>query len=590
MPDDEIEEDVNYDDDFEDEGDDDDKDFNGTMSSTRQSFSKSLSKTLGRNSPSAGRNSPTAAAAFMRAAAAPVAEERPSSRELVAGPAGGRGRRQRPPLDTSSSVGYGAPPPVPGGGLNLPPAVTRRTGPLSSQDSAQASTVSAMLNVGDDLRTGSAGSSNGGRVVRGKVSVGSDERPSTGDSGPSPQGSATAAKPAVPMWLQFGNSRPSHSSECNSLLDNKQPASWARGDGGGRGARPGSGRASRPPLSSGDHFGDRDRRAVGGVRDCSPTPRSGEPDADAERKVKRLQQEVQRLSQRLKEADLFSGQDDMLPKFTLEEVEVGCQIAQGGFSSVHHAVWRSTPCALKKIFDPVITDELRSEFENEVRMLRMLRHPHIVCLMAVCRVPPALSVLTEVIGGGSLFELLHQPSYQQRFCIKADPPSVLPVVHQAATALTYMHTMSVAHRDIKSQNVLLTEGTRPVAKLCDFGLARMVSELCTGTMQWAGTACYMAPELFAKKKYTEMVDVFAFGTMLWEVASTEIPHANMDPADIAHRVQKQDGACLPVVHSWPKSLKAALKATMAVEPDKRPPMTSFMRTLEQIMHDFPPPD
>lgn len=575
MPVDEIDdEDVPYDDDFEDE-DGEDQGLDDTMSSTRQSFSKSLSKTLGRNSP--------AAAASTRPATL-MAEERSSSREVVP-PAGGRGRRQRPPLETTGSG------PLGGGGLNLPPAVTRRTAPLNSSEGVAVSSSSAMLHMGEELRTGSAGSSNGGRVVRGKVSVGSDERPNTGDSGPSPQGSTTA-KPAVPMWLQFGNNpaRPSLSSECNSLLDDKPKPTWARGEGGGRGARPGSGRAARPPLSSGDHFGDRDRRGVGGVREASPTPRTGEGDQDAERKVKRLQQEVQRLSQRLKEADLFSGQDDMLPKFTLDEVEIGCQIAQGGFSSVHHAVWRSTPCALKKIFDPVITDELRSEFENEVRMLRMLRHPHIVCLMAVCRVPPALSVLTEIISGGSLFELLHQPSYQMRFCIKADPPSVLPVVHQAATALTYMHTMSVAHRDIKSQNVLLTEGSRPVAKLCDFGLARMVSELCTGTMQWAGTACYMAPELFAKKKYTEMVDVFAFGTMLWEVASTEIPHANMDPADIAHRVQKQDGACLPVVHSWPKSLKAALKATMAVEPDKRPPMTTFMRQLEQIMHDFPPPD
>merc|ERR1740123_1853675 len=94
------------------------------------------------------------------------------------------------------------------------------------------------------------------------------------------------------------------------------------------------------------------------------------------------------------------------------------------------------------------------------------------------------------------------------------------MIYQAAGALAYMHSLDVVHRDIKSQNVLLTEGTRPIAKLCDFGLARMRSELCTGTMQWAGTACYMAPELFAKRRYSEMVDVFAFGTMIWEAGAT----------------------------------------------------------------------
>merc|ERR1719216_421286 len=103
---------------------------------------------------------------------------------------------------------------------------------------------------------------------------------------------------------------------------------------------------------------------------------------------------------------MYSAQDDGLPKFVLDEVDLGCQVAQGGFSSVHHATWHSTPCAIKKIFDPVITEELRSEFENEVRMLRRLRHPNVVTLMAVCRKPPALSFLTEFVGGGTLFDLL----------------------------------------------------------------------------------------------------------------------------------------------------------------------------------------
>eukprot|EP00971_Amphidinium_carterae_P264692 5250645-Amphidinium_carterae.1 len=82
-------------------------------------------------------------------------------------------------------------------------------------------------------------------------------------------------------------------------------------------------------------------------------------------------------------------------------------------------------------------------------------------------------------------------------------------------------------------------------------------------MQWAGTAAYMAPELFAKKRYTEAVDVFAFGVMLWEVLSLEIPHANMDPADIAHRVQHKDVAGLAIAHGWPKGLKALIRACLA---------------------------
>lgn len=307
--------------------------------------------------------------------------------------------------------------------------------------------------------------------------------------------------------------------------------------------------------------------------------------------MKRLQQEIQLLAQRLKEAELYSSQDDGVPIFLLDEVEVGCQIAQGGFSSVHHAVWRSTPCALKKIFDPVITSELRAEFENEVRMLRRLRHPNVITLMSVCRQPPALSILTEYVGGGSLFELLHSPPQARaRDAPDCEPACLLPVIHQSGAALAFLHSMFVVHRDVKSHNVLLTPGLHPVAKLCDFGLARTKSELGTGTMQWAGTASYMAPELFAKKKYSEAVDVFAFGVMLWETVSTEIPHANLEAVDIAHRVQLKDGAGLPIVHSWPKSFKALLKTTLAVQAEDRPTMVATVEQLAQVILDFPPED
>mmetsp|Transcript_84767 Transcript_84767/g.162164 ORF Transcript_84767/g.162164 Transcript_84767/m.162164 type:complete len:514 (-) Transcript_84767:122-1663(-) len=428
----------------------------------------------------------------------------------------------------------------------------------------------------------SGGSFSGRRVVRGRVSVETNDsgtrsgRPGTGDS---------AGRNSRPMWLQHdenmmaGRHLPRHMSPNRSNgvhAGGDAPSRCRSGDfaGGGPSARGGSGRG-RPPTDPSDFDAD---------------IRVGTADGD-QRKIKRLQQEIQRLTQRLKEAELYSSQDDGVPIFLLDEVEVGCQIAQGGFSSVHHAVWRSTPCALKKIFDPVITAELRAEFENEVRMLRRLRHPNVITLMSVCRQPPALSILTEYVGGGSLFELLHgPPGARPRDAPDCEPAYLLPVVQQSGAALAYLHSMFVVHRDVKSHNVLLTPGRHPVAKLCDFGLARTKSELCTGTMQWAGTASYMAPELFAKKKYTEAVDVFAFGVMLWETVSTEIPHANLEPVDIAHRVQSKDGAGLAVVHGWPKSFKTLLRTTMAVQAEERPTMVATVEQLQQVILDFPPPD
>lgn len=472
------------------------------------------------------------------------------------------------------------------------PPPSRGTGrrPRPRQEEAEVIRSSPEATSFETGANASGGSFSGRRVVRGRVSVETNDsgarsgRPGTGDS---------TGRNSRPMWLQHdenvlaARNLPRHMSPNRS--NGLRPPSGDLGTGGGDAAsrcRSGDFAGGGPSARGGSRSG----RPPADPSDFDADLRTGTADGD-QRKIKRLQQEIQRLTQRLKEAELYSSQDDGVPIFLLDEVEVGCQIAQGGFSSVHHAVWRSTPCALKKIFDPVITAELRADFENEVKMLRRLRHPNVITLMSVCRQPPALSILTEYVGGGSLFELLHgPPAARPRDAPDCEPAYLLPVVQQSGAALAYLHSMFVVHRDVKSHNVLLTPGRHPVAKLCDFGLARTKSELCTGTMQWAGTASYMAPELFAKKKYTEAVDVFAFGVMLWETVSTEIPHANLEPADIAHRVQTKDGAGLAVVHGWPKSFKALLRTTMAVQAEERPTMVATVEQLQQVIMDFPPQD
>jgi serine/threonine protein kinase len=63
--------------------------------------------------------------------------------------------------------------------------------------------------------------------------------------------------------------------------------------------------------------------------------------------------------------------------------------------------------AVKKIFDPVITDELLEEMRNEVIMLSFLRHPNIVQLMGSCSKPPDLALVFEFVEHGSLYDVLH---------------------------------------------------------------------------------------------------------------------------------------------------------------------------------------
>ena len=71
-------------------------------------------------------------------------------------------------------------------------------------------------------------------------------------------------------------------------------------------------------------------------------------------------------------------------------------------------------------------------------------------------------------------------------------------------------------------------------------------------MQFSGTPTYMAPELFEKRPYTESVDVFAIGTLIYELYSGEVPYHGLDPADIKVKLLKDSN--LPIKMSVKKSV------------------------------------
>eukprot|EP01017_Pseudomicrothorax_dubius_P002400 TRINITY_DN10054_c0_g6_i1.p1 TRINITY_DN10054_c0_g6~~TRINITY_DN10054_c0_g6_i1.p1 ORF type:complete len:217 (+),score=58.28 TRINITY_DN10054_c0_g6_i1:545-1195(+) len=213
-----------------------------------------------------------------------------------------------------------------------------------------------------------------------------------------------------------------------------------------------------------------------------------------------------------------------------------------------------------------------SEFNNELAMLNTFRHPNIVLMLGVVSKPPNLCILTEFLGNGSLFQLLH------KFKGEVKTSARLVFAKEVAIVINYLHQSRVIHRDIKSHNVLLGEGNK--SKLCDFGLARHVTDINQSTMVFAGTPTYMAPELFLKKGYDEKIDVFSYGTLLWEILEREIPHDGLEVRDIMHKVCNEER--LEFNSNPPKKLQNLVHSCRLVDPRKRPTMKEVLDVLSEF--------
>ena len=166
------------------------------------------------------------------------------------------------------------------------------------------------------------------------------------------------------------------------------------------------------------------------------------------------------------------------------------------------------PSVAHKLALSLLRRLLRSEDERG--------HKHIANLVAEHETPQTMFAVLEYCGGGSLQRLLQQQQARGPLGMCGmDAPRVADLAKQLASALKYLHSCGVAHRDIKPGNILFdAEGA---LKLCDFGFATRCHD--HELKQQCGTPSFFAPELtMAHEGYLgRPVDMWALGCVLFEM-------------------------------------------------------------------------
>ncbi|XP_077098390.1 serine/threonine-protein kinase DCLK1a isoform X2 [Siphateles boraxobius] len=197
-----------------------------------------------------------------------------------------------------------------------------------------------------------------------------------------------------------------------------------------------------------------------------------------------------------------------VPSSISDRYKVGRMIGDGNFAVVHECVEHSTSRAYAlKIINKGKCRGKEHMIQNEVAILRRVKHPNIVLLIEEMDTYSELYLVMELVKGGDLFDAITSANrYTER-----DASGML---YNLANAIKYLHSLNIVHRDIKPENLLVYEhqdGSKSL-KLGDFGLATVVD----GPLYTVcGTPTYVAPEIIAETGYGLKVDIWAAGVITY---------------------------------------------------------------------------
>lgn len=268
--------------------------------------------------------------------------------------------------------------------------------------------------------------------------------------------------------------------------------------------------------------------------------------------------------------------DSMLrPGARIDRYVVEQVLGEGGTAVVvlvhHHRL--GTPYALKLLHRR--TPNLQERLVAEARMQSRLQHPHIVQVIDVIEHDGQQGIVMELVEGPSLERLLDHR--------RLELAQVDRLVDQILDGVAHAHSAGVIHRDLKPANVLLAPraGTL-VAKVCDFGIAKStdgpaLSSTRTGSA--LGTPRYMSPEQIRDAKHVdERTDVFALGTMLYEMVAGVHPFA--ETRDMWSTMKRVADASYPPLDQHaphlPDRMRRAIEGALQAQPDDRIPSVAAL--------------
>ncbi len=285
---------------------------------------------------------------------------------------------------------------------------------------------------------------------------------------------------------------------------------------------------------------------------------------------------------------------------TLKHFEIEELLGKGGMGVVYRA--RDTrlkrPVALKVLKSDLVSNRDRQRrFLQEARAASAVTHPGIAQIYDVDEVDDTTFIAMEFIEGETVSQLITKR--------ELDLLGSVEIALQVAEGLSRAHEANIVHRDIKSDNIMVTRDGH--AKLLDFGLAKLLDPVLEGKGEESsrelrqaetlsqtragtllGTIAYMSPEQARGQKVSQTSDVFSLGIVIYEMVTGKLPFERETPLDTLHAIGFEEVRPVTLVRqNLPPELNRIISRCLRKRPkDRYPDARPLAADLKNLKRDI----
>ncbi|XP_055398219.1 serine/threonine-protein kinase Nek5 isoform X2 [Bubalus kerabau] len=261
-------------------------------------------------------------------------------------------------------------------------------------------------------------------------------------------------------------------------------------------------------------------------------------------------------------------------------------IGEGAFGKAYLAQRKSDSehCVIKEINFEKMPSQEKEASKKEVILLAKMKHPNIVTFFNSFQENNRLFIVMEYCDGGDLMKRIRR----QRGVLFSED-QILSWFVQISLGLKHIHDRKVLHRDIKTQNIFLSKNGM-VAKLGDFGIARVLNNTMELARTCVGTPYYLSPEICQNKPYNNKTDIWSLGCVLYELCTLRHPFEGNNLQQLVLKICQAHVP--PISPRFSRDLQFLISQLFEVSPRDRPSINSILKRpfLENLIAKYLTPE